>query len=308
MKVASRVMPTQAVNLKYALITPAWNEERHLGELIRSVSNQTVLPVRWVIVSDGSTDRTDEIVRSAASRFPWIILLRLERDPERHFAGKAHAVNAGYASLHDVAFDLVGNLDADMTLPPDFYEFLLSRFESIPNLGVAGAPFVEETGNPGSHSHAFSNLEHVSGACQLFRRRCFEHIGGYRPIKGGGIDWVAVTTARMLGWTTRTFVEKTCVHHRTMGTADRSPVKARFRHGQEDYYVGNHPLWEVARSFFQMKNRPFVVGGLSLLSGYAYAWLSAKPNPIPAELRSFHRREQIGRMRKLLPFIGKTAS
>lgn len=93
-----------------------------------------------------------------------------------------------------------------------------------------------------------------------------------------------------------------------MGTADNSPVKARFRHGQEDYYVGNHPLWEVARSFFQMKNRPLVVGGLSLLSGYAYAWLSAKPNPIPAELRSFHRREQMNRMRKLWPFTGKTAS
>lgn len=301
-------MPRQAVNLQYALITPAWNEERHLEELIRSVTGQTVLPVRWVIVSDGSTDRTDEIVRSAASRFPWIILLRLERDLERHFAGKAHAVNAGYGSLHDVAFDLVGNLDADMTLPSDFYEFLLSRFEAIPNLGVAGTPFVEDTGNPGSHSHAFSNLEHVSGACQLFRRRCFDQIGGYRPIEGGGIDWVAVTTARMLGWTTRTFVERTCIHHRTMGTADRSPIKARFRHGQEDYYVGNHPLWEMARSLFQMKNQPLIFGGLSLLCGYTYAWISAKPNPIPTELRLFHRREQMNRMRRLLPFIGKTTA
>ncbi|MBX3300762.1 MAG: glycosyltransferase family 2 protein [Nitrospira sp.] len=303
MMVVSMAIPAQAVNLKYALITPAWNEEKHLEELIRSVSDQTVLPVRWVVVSDGSTDRTDEIVRSAASRFPWIILLRLERDPERHFAGKAHAVNAGYASLKGVVFDLVGNLDADMTLPPDFYEFLISRFKAIPNLGVAGAPFVEDTGNPGSHSHAFSNLDHVSGACQLFRRRCFEHIGGYRPIKGGGIDWVAVTTARMLGWTTRTFVERTCVHHRTMGTADRSPVKARFRHGQEDYYVGNHPLWEVARSFFQMKNQPFIVGGLSLLSGYVFAWVSGKLNPIPSELRVFHRREQMKRLYKAFQFM-----
>lgn len=304
--IASMTMPAQAVNLTYALITPAWNEEQHLDKLFRSVTAQTVQPVRWVVVSDGSTDRTDEMVSAATSRFPWITLLRLERDPERHFAGKAHAVNTGYASLNNVDFDLIGNLDADMTLPTDFYEFLLSRFEAIPNLGVAGAPFVEETGNPGSHSHAFSNLDHVSGACQLFRRRCFEHIGGYRPIRGGGIDWVAVTTARMLGWTTRTFVERTCVHHRTMGTADRSPVKARFRHGQEDYYVGNHPLWEVARSLFQMKNQPLLVGGLSLLCGYTYAWLFGKHNPIPAELRSFHRREQMNRIRNLLPFLSNT--
>jgi len=290
------------MNLTYALITPAWNEETHLTQLIRSVTAQTVLPVRWVIVSDGSTDRTDEIARSASQQFSWIALLRLERSPDRHFAGKAQAVNAGYASLKDLSFDLVGNLDADISLPEDFYEFLLSKFEEIPNLGVAGTPFVEDTGNPGSHSHALSNLEHVSGACQLFRRHCFEEIGGYTPIRGGGIDWVAVTTARMLGWTTRTFLERTCTHHRAMGTADRHPIKARFRHGQEDYYVGNHPLWEVARSLFQMKNHPLIVGGLSLLFGYIYAWLSGKPNPIPAALRSFHRREQIERMRKLLPF------
>lgn len=295
-------MPPTVANLAYALITPAWNEEAHLDEVIRSVTRQTIQPVRWVIVSDGSTDRTDEIARSAAGRFPWIVLLRLERSPDRHFAGKAHAFNAGYTRLKDLEFDLIGNLDADITVPPDFYEFLLSKFEAIPNLGVAGTPFVEDTGNPGSHSHAFSNLEHVSGACQLFRRRCFEQIGGYRPIKGGGIDWVAVTTARMLGWTTRTFVERTCIHHRTMGTADRSPVKARFRHGQEDYYVGNHPLWEIGRSLFQMKNQPIILGGLSLLSGYTYAWLSGKPNPIPAALRSFHRREQLERIHKMLPF------
>jgi len=300
--IASMTMPAQAVNLKYALITPAWNEEAHLEEVIHSVARQTILPVRWVIVSDGSTDRTDEIASSAAGRFPWIVLLRLERSPDRHFAGKAHAVNAAYGSLNEVEFDLVGNLDADITVPADYYEFLLSKFNELPMLGVGGTPFVEETGNPGSHSHAFSNLDHVSGACQLFRRRCFDQIGGYRPIKGGGIDWVAVTTARMLGWTTRTFVERTCVHHRAMGTADRSPVKARFRHGQEDYYVGNHPLWELARSLFQMKNRPLILGGLSLLFGYTYAWLAGKPNPIPAELRSFHRREQRERIQKMLSF------
>ena len=294
------------MSLQYALITPAWNEDKHLHQVICSVTAQTVLPVCWVIVSDGSTDRTDEIVQTSMKQFPWIKLMRLERGPDRHFAGKAYAVNAGYASLADIAFDLIGNLDADMTLPPDFYEFLISRFEQIPKLGVAGTPFVENTGNPGSHSHARSNLEHVSGACQFFRKACFEQIGGYRPIKGGGIDWVAVTTARMLGWTTRTFIEKTCVHRRSMGTADRSPMKARFRHGQEDYFVGNHPLWEIGRSLFQMKHQPLVVGGLSLLSGYTCAWLSRKPNPIPTELRSFHRREQLARMRKLLPFMRRT--
>ena len=295
------------MSLTYALITPAWNEEAHLDEVIRSVADQTLLPERWVIVSDGSTDRTDEIVQSYSQRYAWIRLLRLERSPVRHFAGKAQAVNAGYESLRELDFDLVGNLDADITLPPDYYEFLLGKFNDWPRLGVAGTPFVEDAGSPGSHSygHALANLEHVSGACQLFRRRCFEEIGGYTPIKGGGIDWVAVTTARMRGWKTRTFIERICTHHRAMGTADRNRIKARFRHGQEDYLVGNHPLWEITRGLFQMKNKPLVVGGLSLMLGYLSAWLSRKPNPVPQELRSFHRREQMERMRRL--FISEKA-
>ena len=123
--------------LSYALVTPARNEESHLEELIRSVAGQTVLPIRWVIVSDGSTDRTDEIVRSHAERYPWIVLLRRDRDSNRHFAGKWYAVNAGYESLSQLEFDLIGNLDADITLPPDYYEFLIARFQETPQLGVA---------------------------------------------------------------------------------------------------------------------------------------------------------------------------
>src|SRR4051812_48248250 len=121
-------MPEQPHSLRYALITPARNEEGHLPELIRSVTQQTILPTRWVIVSDGSTDRTDEIVRSAAAHSPWIVLLRRERDSERHFAAKAHAVNAAYETLRGVEFDLIGNLDADITLPPDYYAFLIRKF------------------------------------------------------------------------------------------------------------------------------------------------------------------------------------
>jgi GT2 family glycosyltransferase len=288
--------------LKYVLITPAWNEERHLEQLIPSVIAQTVLPERWVIVSDGSTDRTDEIVRSYAERHLWIHLLRRERDSTRHFAGKAHAVNAGYDSVRTLTFDLVGNLDADMTLPPDYYEFLIARFAAMPDLGVGGTPYVEDPENPAVHSyaHPYADLAHVSGACQFFRRACFEDIGGYTPIKGGGIDWVAVTSARMKGWTTRTFLEKASFHHRTMGTADRSPLQARFRHGQEEYLVGGHPLWQLLRGVFQMKNQPLVLGGACLIAGYASAWVTRKPSPVPADLRAFHRREQMDRLRGLI--------
>jgi len=303
-------MPEGTPALKYALITPAWNEEAHLDELIRSVAQQTVLPACWVIVSDGSTDRTDDIVRSAAAEHPWIKLLRRERPSERHFAGKAHAVNAAYESLRSLSFDLVGNLDADITLPADYYEFLIGKFVEMRDLGVAGTPFVEDASKPDAHSyaHRFADLNHVSGACQFFRRRCFDDIGGYTPVKQGGIDWVAVTTARMRGWTTRTFVEKAALHHRAMGTADRSLLRARFHHGRKDYIVGSHPLWQILRGVFQMKNPPFVLGGLCLLAGYASGWAARKSSPVPAPLRAFHRREQVDRLRTFIirrdPVVG----
>src|SRR4051812_16700720 len=230
-------MTNNAPGLRYVLITPAWNEQGHLPGLIDSVTQQTILPERWVIVSDGSTDRTDDIVRAAAATHPWICLLRRERASERHFAGKAHAVDAGFEALGGLSFDLVGNLDADITLPPNYYEFLIGRFAAMPHLGVAGTPYVEDAARPDVHSYAsrFADLNHVSGACQFFRRRCFEDIGGYTPVKKGGIDWVAVTTARMRGWTTRTFLERVAFHQRAMGTADRNRLRARFRHGQEEF-------------------------------------------------------------------------
>jgi poly-beta-1,6-N-acetyl-D-glucosamine synthase len=294
-------MAERTEKLEYALITPAYNEEAHLDAIIQSVAAQTLKPTRWVIVSDGSTDRTDCMVRAAAAQHAWIQLLRRERSPERHFAGKALAVNAAYESLRDVRFDLIGNLDADITVPPDYYAFMVARFCDDSALGVAGTPFVEDPEKPHEHSyaHAFADLTHVSGGCQFFRRRCFEEMGGYTPLKDGGIDWVAVTTARMRGWKTRTFLEKTCFHHRTMGTADRNVLRARFRHGREEYRVGGHPVWQLLRGVFQMSRRPFVVGGLCLMMGYAKGWAAGDSIGVPQELRRFHRQEQLARMRRL---------
>jgi glycosyltransferase involved in cell wall biosynthesis len=288
--------------LSYVLITPAYNEEAHLEAIIESMTRQRLLPLRWVIVSDGSTDRTDSIVREASTRHPWIQLLRRERSQERHFAGKAFAVNAAYDSLRNLPFDLVGNLDADITVPPDFYEFLVSRFAADPELGVAGTPFIEDPERPHAHSYAnrFADLRHVSGGCQFFRRECFEELGGYTPLKDGGIDWVAVTTARMRGWKTRTFLESACYHHRTMGTADRNILRARFRHGREEFRVGAHPLWQVVRGTYQMTKRPFVLGGLCLMLGYAKGWISNESTGVPQDLREFHRREQLARLRALV--------
>lgn len=250
--------------MKYVIITPARNEEAFIENTIKSMISQTVKPLRWIIVSDGSVDNTDNIVKNYVNKFKWIQLVRMDHRAERHFAAKVHCFNAGYQKAIPLKYDLIGNVDADITFDKNFFEYLVDRFKEIPNLGVAGTTFIENGKLIYDYDHA--NLSHVSGACQIFRKRCFENIGGYIPIKGGGIDWVAVTTARMKGWKTRTFGEKSFVHQRTMGTANKSVLNARFKHGQKDYYLGGHLLWEVFRGTYQMTRKPYILGGLNLLA------------------------------------------
>lgn len=287
--------------MKYVLITPARNEEEHIEKTILSVVSQTALPEKWVIVSDGSTDRTDHIVGKYLDGNPWMELVRMPEHRDRQFAAKVICFNAGCEKVHGLEYDVIGNLDADISFDEEYLAFLLSRFQEYPRLGVAGTPFVEDSSK--SYNYNYANIEHVSGACQLFRKECFEEIGGYIPIKGGGIDWTAVTTARMIGWKTRTFTEKICHHHRPIGTAEAGKLMAWFRHGEKDYYLGGHPVWEISRSIFQMKSRPFLFGGLFLLSGYMWALLSRMDCPIPRELVRFHRGEQIQRLKNI--FFGK---
>lgn len=281
-------------SLRYVLVTPARNEAKHIGLTLESVVSQTHRPARWLIVSDGSTDGTDAIVEGYARKTDWIRLVRLPDNRERSFAAKVDAFNAGFRELADVPYDVIGSLDGDISFDPEYFAFLMAKFAADPKLGVAGTPFVEH----GTHyDYRFTNIDHVSGACQMFRRDCFAAIGGYVPIKGGGIDWTAVTTARMRGWRTRTFPEKTCLHHRPMGTGSaKGRLRAIFRHGQKDYNLGGHPVWQLFRGAYQMTRRPLMVGGLALVAGYAWAGLQRRPRPIGDELIQFNRTEQMARL------------
>lgn len=286
------------MTLAYVLVTPARNEAAFIEKTIQSVIAQTVLPQRWVIVSDGSTDGTDEIVERYIPGRPWLELVKLPPRTERNFAAKVNAFNAGFERLKELPFDVIGNIDGDVSFPGDFFDFLLSKFETMPELGVAGTHYIE--GDFHSYSDSYINVHHVNGQCQLFRRSCFDDIGGYVPIKGGGIDWVAVTTARMKGWLTYSFAERTFHHHRKMGTAGGSELGARFHYGKKDYFLGGHPLWQLFRSAFQMAKPPYVLGGVCLLAGYVWCWVIGHERPVSPQLMKFHRGEQMLRLKQLL--------
>lgn len=284
--------------MKYILITPARNEQAFIKTTLDSVVAQTTLPERWVIVDDGSTDRTAEIVESYTKRYPWIELVCRKQDPDRNFASKAHSVAQAFSRAKSIDFDVVGNLDADVSFDSDYLEFLMQRFSEDPKLGVAGTPFTQDGGYDSS-KHSFEGENYVAGPCQLFRRECFEDIGGYVPNRAGGVDWIAAMTARMKGWTVRSFPEKRFHHHRTLGTAGKGPVRALFSYGEKDYYLGGSPVWELFRVTYRATKKPVLMGGVALLAGYTWAALRRIKRAVSPELMHFHRAEQMKKLRAI---------
>ncbi len=295
---ATRQQANPDLSNGYVIITPARNEEYYIEKTIQSVIIQTVLPVRWIIISDGSTDRTDEIVQKYVIDYPWVELIRMSEHSDRQFAAKVNAFNAGYQRVSHINFDVVCNLDADVSFEKDYFEFLLAELSSDLKLGVVGTPFVE--GGSPIYDYRFTNIEDVAGACQMYRRQCFEDIGGYIALKDGGEDTIAIIKARMKGWKTRTVIEKMYVHHRALGTAQTTALMSRFKYGQKDYFLGGHPLWQFFRILYQMIKKPYVIGGLLMFFGYTWALIKRVKRPISPELMEFYRREQMQRLRQLL--------
>lgn len=286
--------------MKYILITPARNEEAFIEKALASMVAQKVLPERWVIVDDGSTDSTAELAENYARRFSWIEVIHRPQRLDHSFAGKVHAFNAGLERVRALEFEVIGNLDADLSFEPDYLAFLMRKFSEDQKLGVAGTPFTEDGGYD-TAKDSFEGENYVAGGCQLFRYRCFQEIGGYVPNRAGGVDWIAVMTARMKGWKVQSFPEKRFHHHRTLGTAEKNILGAIFAYGERAYYLGGSPIWNFFRGMYRMTQKPFLLGGLALISGYCWAAVRRTKRPVSREMIRFHRRDQ---MRKLKTILG----
>jgi hypothetical protein len=230
-------------------------------------------------------------------------LIHLPQGRDRSFAAKVQAFNAGYEIVKNLSYAIIGNLDSDLSFEKDHFEFLLKKFSEDPSLGVAGTIFREE--GYSSERDSFEGHKHVAGGCQLFRKHCWEQIGGYKPHRAGGIDWIAVTTARMMGWKTESFRERSFFHYRRLGTSGRSVVSSLFSYGEKDYYLGGHPVWELFRVIYRAAKQPFIIGGLALGVGYCWAFLRRTPRSVSQELMAFHRQEQIAKLQAVLKSLVK---
>lgn len=279
-------------NMKYVLVTPAKNEEDYIEKTLASVVAQTVLPQRWVIVSDGSTDRTDQIVTRYAERHSFIRLVRRESGGHS-FGSKVHAFRAGYEKLDDVSYDFIGNLDADIELPNDYYERLFRRFADDDQLGLSGGTRLDLYDGKFVQIR-FAELD-IGGAYQLFRRECYEDIGGYMPLEMGGVDTVAGIMARYRGWRVRGFPDIVVRHYRPTGIAQGNVIRLGYRTGMKRFLIGYHPLFECTKLVRVRRPRNFM-HNLSELVGYTVAAIRGLKREVPDGMVAYLRAEQMGRL------------
>jgi poly-beta-1,6-N-acetyl-D-glucosamine synthase len=285
---------------RYFIITPARNEEKLIEKTIQSVVTQTIKPVRWSIVSDGSTDRTDEIAGEYAKRYPFIQVLRTLPDPNYNFSSKVRAFNHAFALSGDLAYDFIGNIDADVSFGPDYFESILGHFSGNPKLGLAGGFLYENIKGQIKPLCSPESINSVSGAVQLFRKECFASIGGYIPIAIGGIDSAAEISARARGWTVQTYPEIMVMHLKPMRTGAKSILSAKFRQGRSNYQLGYHPLFQVAVSVYHLYDRPFILGGIFLMAGYLWSLIRRDKKRLAPDVMGHLRKEQLTRLFKMV--------
>jgi len=275
----------------YVIITPAHNEEAFIEKTLQSVVGQNVRPLKWVIVNDASTDGTRQIVERYAASYNFIQLINVERAQGRHFGNKVRAFNRGLAAVAELPYDFIGNLDADISFEPHYFENMLRQFDSDPRLGISGGIVFTRVGDT-FRTHD-ETLDSVGGAVQLFRRKCFEEIGGYMPLEFGGIDAAAEIIARMKGWKVRKSVQDPVYEHRRTGTANTRLLPSKIREGRRFYSLGYGLAFYSLRCVYRVKESPVVLGSAAAFVGYLLSMIGRRPRLLPREairhLKAEHR-------------------
>ena len=283
-------------HMRYVVITPVRDEAEFIEKTIHSMIQQTVRPTEWIIVNDGSTDETPEIVTRHAAEHPWIKLVnREDRGIRQRGKGIVEAFYKGYEALADQDYGFIVKLDGDLSFEPTYFESLLHEFTFRPRLGIAGGGVYERFG--GEPWKLCTVKDHVRGPTKVYKRACFEAIGGLVPSMGwDGIDeW----KARTLGWEVRSFTELKVLHYRITGAAT-GPLKSNLEQGYGAHYMGYHPLYMIARGIRHMFYRPYLIGGMAMIASYFLAWLRGKERLQDPSVIRYVRRTQLRQLAGLL--------
>jgi biofilm PGA synthesis N-glycosyltransferase PgaC len=277
----------------YVIITPARDEEIYLERTILSVVAQTIRPVQWIIVNDGSRDSTGAIIDRYASLYPWIMARhRSNRGYRQAGGGVIDTFYDGYAQIESSDWDFLVKLDADLSFSVDYFERCFCEFAQDPHLGIGGGGIYHE--EDGELKLEENPKFHVRGATKIYRRGCWECLGGL--LRAPGWDTVDELKANMLGWSTRSFLDLRVSHYRFTGAADGA-WKDCIKNGRANYITGYHPLFMLVKCIRRLVRGPYSIGSVGLLWGYLSGYWRHTPQVQDRKLIRYTRTQQ---MRHLL--------
>jgi len=283
-----------ASDARYIVITPVRNEAEHVRRTIDSMARQSILPVRWVIVDDGSSDNTPAILERARTQHPWIVVVRRrDRGFRKSGGGVIEAFYEGYALVEHREWDFLVKLDGDLSFSADYFERCFAEFQANSQLGIGGGtvcilqdghPRVEVRNDP---------VFHVRGATKIYRRACWNQIAPL--VSAPGWDTIDEVKANMHGWRTRTFRNLPVVQHKPTGSADGAWLNW-FKNGVANYVTGYHPLYMVAKCVKRAFSNPPLVSGLALGAGFCSGYIHRVPRVPDAGAIRYLRRQQLRRL------------
>jgi poly-beta-1,6-N-acetyl-D-glucosamine synthase len=294
---SKKIMVKSAI--KFVAITPARNEDDFIQRTIDSVISQTLLPMEWVIINDGSTDRTAIIVEKAARLHSWIkVVNRYDRGFRELGVGLVDVIRDGISSIGLTDYEFLFNIDADIWLPPNYFEDILTEFRNNPLLGIAAGVLYES--DNGTLCKLRIQPEMVFGAIKCWRRKCFEEIGGL--VRGLGHEAIDCFKAMMMGWETKTFDEEKlqAIHLKPMKSSIQNRCRGWVRHAEGQYFMGSHPVWILASALYHMGDRPYIIGGICLIIGYLKSLICQSSQYDNREFRNYLQRWQLHKLFTLL--------
>lgn len=280
------------MNPKYVIITPVRDEEKHIQGTIQSMCNQTFRPAEWVIVDDGSTDGTGDILDRAAAQNPWIrVVHRKNRGFRKAGGGVVEAFYAGYDTLEHADREFIVKLDGDLIFDADYFEKCFAYFRQDPKLGISGGEIQHDLadGLKVEENPRF----HVRGATKIYKRDCWEAIGGLW--RAPGWDTIDEVKANMLGWKTYAFTDLRLLHQRFTGT-EEGLLRDRIKHGVACYVSGYHPLFVVAKCLSRLTQKPYFIGSAAILWGFVKSYWTHPPRPQDRSYVNYIRAQQLRRL------------
>jgi len=277
---------------RYVVVTPVRDEVEFIEQTIKAVASQTVRPLEWVIVDDGSTDGTDRALSRWASELSWLhVVSRPNRGFRKSGGGVVEAFYDGFNVLQSHDWHFIVKLDGDLTFSPDYFEKCFEHFSEHPRLGIGGGEIYHDL--DGALKCEKNPRFHVRGATKIYRRDCWEGIGGL--LRAPGWDTIDEVRANMLGWETRSFPDLQLLHHRITGAAEGA-FRDRMKHGVACYVSGYHPLFVAASCVYRLFKKPYIVGSFAMCYGFLKSYFARAPRIDDRSLIRYTRSQQLRKL------------